>query len=137
MTRPGRLTIPIETGLDDRVRQLIDRLGADAVRNCDGTELPSQASELGTKVYATYFVGRGDQEWALRHPEQRTRLYLMSDRVAASAGGEVKIRIMTGWYAEQVEPDLECDLARWWQVTKQPGSTAQTAGRSPRRSRFR
>ena len=65
------------------IRRLIARLGADAVRNSDGTELPDIVSELATKVYATYFVGRGDNAWADAHPEEATRIFLMSDRVAA------------------------------------------------------
>ena len=39
-TKPGRLTLPIERGIDAEVRALVERLGADAVRNSDGTELP-------------------------------------------------------------------------------------------------
>ena len=39
-TRLGRLTLPIERGIDAEVRALVERLGADAVRNSDGTELP-------------------------------------------------------------------------------------------------
>ena len=69
--------------MDEEIRRLIARLGADAVRNSDGTELPDIVSELATKVYATYFVGRGDNAWADAHPEEATRIFLMSDRVAA------------------------------------------------------
>lgn len=90
--------------------------GADAVRNSDGTELPESVSELDAKVYAAYFVGRGDNEWADAHPEQRTRIYLMSDRVLASEDGALRIPLMTQWFAEQVAPDPECDLAKRWQV---------------------
>lgn len=80
----GRLTLPIQTGMDEEVRRLIARLGADAVRNSDGTELPGIVSELATKVYSTYFVGRGDNAWADAHPDEATRIFLMSDRVAAT-----------------------------------------------------
>jgi 1,3-beta-galactosyl-N-acetylhexosamine phosphorylase len=124
-SRPtGRLTLPIETGIDGQVRALIERLAADAVRNSDGTELPELVSELDAKVYATYFVGRGDQEWALSHPAERTRVYLMSERVPATTDGELDIAVMSGWFAEQVTPDLECDIARWWQVIDR--STGET-----------
>lgn len=125
----GRLTLPIQTGMDDQVRSLIARLGADAVRNSDGTDLPELAAELDAKVYATYFVGRGDQEWALSHPEQRTRLYLMSERVPAATDGELVIAVMSGWFAEQVTPDLECDIGRWWQVIdRSTGETVPATG---------
>ncbi|WP_420176413.1 1,3-beta-galactosyl-N-acetylhexosamine phosphorylase [Luteococcus sp. OSA5] len=112
----GRLTLPIQTGLDDRVRELLDRLGADAVRNSDGTELPELVNELAVKVYQTYFVGRGDQAWADAHPEQRTRIYLMSERTPALAEGPLEIDLMARWFDQQVRPDSDCDIARWWQV---------------------
>ncbi|QXT62856.1 1,3-beta-galactosyl-N-acetylhexosamine phosphorylase [Tessaracoccus palaemonis] len=116
MTAPGRLTLPIETGLDDQLVGLLERLGADAVRNSDGTELPAIVGELAAKVYATYFVGRGDQEWADAHPSELTRSYLMSERTPALADGDLEIPLMAGWYALQVTPDLGCDVDRWWQV---------------------
>lgn len=112
----GRLTLPAQTGMDQTVRELLERLGADAVRNSDGTELPDVVRELAAKVYSTYFVARGDQAWADAHPDQATRVYLMSPRVPALDDGTLSIRIMEEWFATQVRPDTECDTARWWQV---------------------
>ena len=112
----GRLTLPIQTGMDEEIRLLIARLGADAVRNSDGTELPDIVSELAAKVYATYFVGRGDNAWADAHPEEATRIFLMSDRVAATADGPVSIDLLASWFADQVRPDTGCDVSRWWQA---------------------
>lgn len=120
----GRLTLPVQTGIDDQVRDLMTRLGSDAVRNSDGTELPELVKELDAKVYSTYFVGRGDQEWALSHPEQRTRVYLMSERTPALADGTLSIPLLTGWFTEQVAADTECDVKRWWQVIDR--TTGQT-----------
>ena len=54
-TKPGRLTLPIERGIDAEVRALVERLGADAVRNSDGTELPEWVDRAFAKVYSTYF----------------------------------------------------------------------------------
>ncbi len=116
MTAPGRLTLPIQTGLDDKLAGLLERLSADAVRNSDGTDLPEIVGELAAKVYATYFVGRGDQEWADAHPGELTRSYLMSERTPALADGDLEVPLMAGWYALQVAPDLGCDVDRWWQV---------------------
>jgi 1,3-beta-galactosyl-N-acetylhexosamine phosphorylase len=102
--------------MDDELLALIDRLGADAVRNSDGTELPEVVKHLATKVYETYFVGRGDQQWALSHRDQTTRVYLMSRRVAAIGSGPLDIEVAAGYFAAQVAPDTDCDVARWWQV---------------------
>ena len=60
-SRAGRLTLPVEKRMDAQVAELLERLQADAVRNSDGTELPEIVNKLATKIYQTYFVGRGDQ----------------------------------------------------------------------------
>lgn len=111
----GRVTLPIEQGMDDQLPGILARLGADAVRNSDGTWLPEITSELGAKVYETYFPARGDQEFALANPDTKPRVYLMSERVAAPASGSMEVRIMEGYYALQVTPD-QTDVQRWWEV---------------------
>ena len=112
----GRLTLPIERGMDDQLRELIAKLGADAVRNSDGTELPQIAHELLDKVYATYFPARGEQEWADSHPEQATRIFLMSPRVTAMDAKPLTIDILAGYLRDQFAADLDCDVERMWQV---------------------
>ena len=109
----SRVTLPIEQGMDDALPGIIERLGADAVRNSDGTWLPEITPQLGAKVYQTYFPARGDQEFALAHLHCRPRFYLMSDRVTAPASGPLRVEVMRGYYALQVEPD-QGDVRRWW-----------------------
>ena len=79
----GRVTMPIQEGIDEQIRALCTVLGADAVRNSDGTWLPEIASELVDKVYSTYFPARGDQEFALAHPQTLVNQYLLSARHTA------------------------------------------------------
>jgi 1,3-beta-galactosyl-N-acetylhexosamine phosphorylase len=94
---------------------LIRRLGADAVRNSDGTEVPPELTRLGLTVYSKYFVNRGDPKWAAAHPEQIQELYLMSRPVTAT-GPKLNIEPLDGFYAEQFRVDLEHDPKRWWEV---------------------
>ena len=47
MSTYGRVTLPIQEGMDDQVREVLTRLGADAVRNSDGTWLPEITPQLG------------------------------------------------------------------------------------------
>ncbi len=115
MTSTGRVTLPIEQGMDDQLPGILSRLGADAVRNSDGTWLPEITSQLGVKVYETYFPARGNQEFALAHLDARPRFYLMSPRIAAQAEGPLVVDIMRGYLPLQVTPDLT-DLKRWWEV---------------------
>ncbi|RRD47473.1 1,3-beta-galactosyl-N-acetylhexosamine phosphorylase [Tessaracoccus sp. OH4464_COT-324] len=111
----ARVTLPIEQGMDDALPGIIERLGADAVRNSDGTWLPEITPQLGVKVYETYFPSRGDQDFALANPDARPRFYLMSERTTAAAEGPLDIDIMRGYFKLQVEPDIS-DVDRWWDV---------------------
>ncbi|MDO5729431.1 MAG: 1,3-beta-galactosyl-N-acetylhexosamine phosphorylase [Actinomycetaceae bacterium] len=115
MTSTGRVTLPIEIGIDDQVKDLMKRLGADAVRNSDGTELPALVHELGAQVYSTYFPARGDQEWALAHPDTTPHLFLQSRRTPAHSG-PLTINVMEGYLREQIAPDADVDLDLYWQV---------------------
>ena len=36
----GYITLPVEQGMDDVLKEIAEKWGADAVRNSDGTELP-------------------------------------------------------------------------------------------------
>ena len=114
--RAGRLTLPIETGIDEEVRALVERLGADAVRNSDGTSLPDWVDRGFAKVYSTYFPSRGDEEWADQSTGERVHQYLLSERHTASPSGPLVIDVMEGWFQAQFRPDTDCDVKRWWQV---------------------
>ncbi|MBD9053949.1 MAG: 1,3-beta-galactosyl-N-acetylhexosamine phosphorylase, partial [Holdemanella biformis] len=57
----GRVTIPTDESFVEGTKKIAALWGADAVRDCDGTELPQNPGQFG-KVYNTYFVVRGDNE---------------------------------------------------------------------------
>lgn len=112
----GRLTLPIEQGIDAEVKELMARLKVDAVRNSDGTSLPDWVSEGLAKVYSTYFPARGDEEWAKLMPEHRVRQYLMSRPQTASSEQPLAFNVMEGYLTAQFAPDLKADRGLYWQV---------------------
>ncbi|MSS84681.1 1,3-beta-galactosyl-N-acetylhexosamine phosphorylase [Actinomycetaceae bacterium WB03_NA08] len=116
MTNDLRLTLPIERGLDEEIRALMQRLGADAVRNLDGTELPDWVIDESAKVYATYFCARGDEEWASLAGEERVRQFLMSTPTTAPSSAPLTINVMEGYLPAQFAPDPTADINRYWQV---------------------
>ncbi|RRD44138.1 1,3-beta-galactosyl-N-acetylhexosamine phosphorylase [Buchananella hordeovulneris] len=116
MANTGRVTLPIQVGIDDEITELARRLGADAVRNSDGTELPEIAHQLVDKVYSTYFPARGDQDFALANPHTLVNQYLCSPRSTAPATGDLVIDVMEGYFRTQFAPKTDCDVKRWWQV---------------------
>ena len=58
--RMGRVTIPTDLDAVPETLQLMERWGADALRDCDGTEFPKELKDAGAKVYATYYTTRKD-----------------------------------------------------------------------------
>ena len=66
----GRLTLPTDADIIDETIRLKNLLGADALRDCDGTEMPEALLSEPVKKYATYYTTRKDNAWAMKHPEE-------------------------------------------------------------------
>ena len=49
----GRVTIPTNLDVIPETLEMLDEWGADAIRDCDGTEFPAELKETGAKIYAT------------------------------------------------------------------------------------
>lgn len=111
----GRVTLPSETNFLEETKEMMERWGADALRDSDGTKLSDDIKALDAKIYTTYFVARGHNEFAQEHMDECQQLYLMSKRQPAF-GSELKIFFMDGYYKEQVIPDYIHDPSRWWEV---------------------
>lgn len=77
----GRVTLPSESGFLKETRELMERWGADAIRDSDGTKLDKDVKSLDAEIYTTYFVARGHNEFAVKHMEECQQLYLMSRRL--------------------------------------------------------
>ena len=108
----GRFTIPTDESFVDGTEIIAKKWGADAVRDCDGTRLPKNPGQFG-KVYNTYFVVRGDNEWARKHPEEAQRIFLLSERKLATEK-TLTIEIMKGFLKDEFDPDYS--YLNLWQV---------------------
>ncbi len=111
----GRVTLPSEGNFLEETKEMMERWGADALRDSDGTKLPEEIKELDASIYTTYFVARGHNEFAREHMEECQQLYLMSRRVTA-VGDKVEIPFMEGYFDQQVVPDYVHDCKTWWEV---------------------
>ena len=72
----GRVTLPSESNFLDETKELLERWGADAIRDSDGTKLDRDIKSLDAKIYTTYFVARGHNEFAREHMDECQQLYL-------------------------------------------------------------
>ena len=73
-TKKGRVTVPTDVDVIEETLNIIERWGADAIRDCDGTSMPEQLRELDVKQYATYYTTRKDNAWASANPVSYTHL---------------------------------------------------------------
>ncbi len=111
----GRLTLPTDVDMVDETIRLKNLLGADALRDCDGTTMPEALLNQNAKIYATYYTTRKDNAWAMQNPEEIQQEYLISDRVTAK-GESLRIRLMKGFHTEQLKVNTLDSPKRWWEV---------------------
>ncbi len=109
----GRITIPTDASFVEETKKIIARWGADAVRDCDGTVLPKNAKELADKVYNTYFVIRGDNEWAKNNLDELEHVFLMSNFFTATEK-TLTMHIMDGYFEQQLKADF--GTTSYWEV---------------------
>lgn len=112
--KKGRVTIPTDADFVEGTKKYVKEWGADAVRDCDGTELPENVGELAEKVYKTYFVVRGDNDFAYASDKYMQNIALISERVTA-VSDTVEIDLLQGLFNEQIRPNPE-NYQKYWQV---------------------
>ena len=66
----GRVTIPTDVDVVPETLELVKRWGADAIRDCDGTDYPEELKHVDAKVYSTYYTTRKDNAWAKANPDE-------------------------------------------------------------------
>lgn len=111
----GRLTLPTDIDMVDETIRLKNLLGADALRDCDGTAMPEELLSQDGKKYATYYTTRKDNEWANANPDEVQQEYLISERVTAR-DTRLRIKLMKGFHTEQLKVNTIDDPKRWWEV---------------------
>lgn len=115
MEQTGRLTLPTDADVVAETLRLKNLLGADALRDCDGTEMPKELLTDPAKKYATYYTTRKDNAWAEANPDEVQQEYLISDRHTAR-GTKLRIHLMDGFHTQQLKVNTLDDPKRWWEV---------------------
>ena len=111
----GRVTIPTDVDVVAETLEIMKRWGADAIRDCDGTDYPTQLRETDAKVYATYYTTRKDNAWALSHPEEIQQMYVMTSFHTA-VESTLSIHLMDHLYPDMLKVNSRDDIRRWWEV---------------------
>lgn len=113
--KQGRVTIPTDIDVIPETLKVMKRWGADAIRDCDGTDFPSELRDVDAKIYSTYYTTRKDNSWAMANPEEIQQMYLMTPFYTAEET-QLSIHLMKGLYPDMLTPNCRDDIKRWWEV---------------------
>lgn len=113
--RTGRVTIPTDLDMVQETLAVKELWGADAIRDCDGTEFPDGLKQVGAKIYSTYYTTRKDNAWAKANPDEVQQCYIMTGFHTAD-GGALSIPLMQGISEELLQINARDDIRRWWEV---------------------
>lgn len=111
----GLVTIPTDLDVVPETLELMKCWGADAIRDCDGTDFPEALKDADAEIYSTYYTTRKDNEWAKANPEEIQQMYLMTPFYTADSES-LSIEIMKGLYPDMLSPNTRDDIKRWWEV---------------------
>ena len=112
--KKGRVTIPTDEGIVKETLNVLDYWGADAIRDCDGTEFPVELKDSGAKVYSTYYTTRKDNAWAKANPDEVQQMYIMT-KFSSVSEGPLSIHLMDNLYPDMLKVNPK-DRERWWEV---------------------
>ena len=113
--RTGRVTIPTDLDMVQETLAVKELWGADAIRDCDGTEFPDGLKQVGAKIYSTYYTTRKDNAWAKANPDEVQQCYIMTGFHTAGEGA-LSIPLMQGISEELLQINARDDIRRWWGV---------------------
>ncbi len=113
--KTGRVTIPTDLDVIPQTLELMGKWGADAVRDCDGTDFPQELRDVDAKIYSTYYTTRKDNDWAKANPEEIQQMYVMTPFYTAD-GDSLRVVLMKGLYPDMLKPNSRDDITRWWEV---------------------
>ena len=111
----GRVTIPTDVDVVPETLELLERWGADAIRDCDGTDYPEELKSVDAKVYSTYYTTRKDNAWAKANPDEIQQMYIMTPFYTATED-ELSVHLMNHLYPDMLKVNNHDDITRWWEV---------------------
>ena len=115
LRKTGRVTIPTDLDVVPETLEILKKWGADAIRDCDGTDFPQQLKDADAKIYSTYYTTRKDNAWAKANPDEVQQCYIMTGFYTAP-GDTVTIPLMKGISPELMQVNTNDDITHWWEV---------------------
>ncbi|MFR4020584.1 MAG: 1,3-beta-galactosyl-N-acetylhexosamine phosphorylase N-terminal domain-containing protein [Clostridia bacterium] len=107
----GRVTIPTNLDVVKETLDIVEEWGADAIRDCDGTEFPAELKDTGAKIYATYYTTR--KGMGKGKSDEIQQMYIMSSFHTAT--DETWITYGPS-LQDMLKVNTRDDITRWWEV---------------------
>ncbi len=111
----GRVTVPTDIDVVPQTLEIVEKWGADALRDCDGTGFPKELRQVDAKVYKTYYTTRKDNEWAKANLDEVQQMYIMTAFHTADKE-TLSIHLMDNLYPDMLKVNDNDDIKRWWEV---------------------
>ncbi len=111
----GRVTIPTDLDVVPETLEILKKWGADAIRDCDGTDFPAELRSQDAKIYSTYYTTRKDNAWAKANPDEVQQCYIMTG-FRTAAQGPLEINLMQGISPDLMQVNTRDNIRRWWEV---------------------
>ena len=115
LKKTGSVTIPTDLDVVPQTLEILKKWGADAIRDCDGTDFPEELRNQNAKIYATYYTTRKDNAWARENPDEIQQCYIMTGFHTAE-DGPLSICLMQSISPELLQVNTRDDWKRWWEV---------------------
>ncbi|MDR2939792.1 MAG: 1,3-beta-galactosyl-N-acetylhexosamine phosphorylase [Clostridiales bacterium] len=113
--KTGRVTIPTDLDVVPETLEIFRRWGADAIRDCDGTEFPDGLKGADAKIYSTYYTTRKENSWAKSNPDEIQQCYIMTAFYTAESNS-LSIPLLKGLSGELLKVNSLDDIKRWWET---------------------
>lgn len=113
--KKGSFTLPGEAGYEKMTLEIAEKWGADVIRDSDGTELSSEITDAGYKIYSTVCVIRGHNDWAKKNMDKLQQVFLISEPITA-VSDHLEIPLMERYFDQQFRVNDTVSSLRWWQV---------------------
>ncbi len=111
----GSLTLPVQAGKEKESLELIEKWGADAIRDSSSAKLPEEMKSGSYDIYSQICLVRDDQKWIRENWDKLPQKFLMSEFVTA-VSDEVTINPIENYFDKKYEIDLNHNPKDWWQV---------------------
>ena len=109
------MTIPTDVDVVPETLELLERWGADAILDSDGTDYKEELRNVDAEVDSTYCATRKDKTGTKANPDEIQQMYIMTPFYTAT-DENLAVHLMDHLYPDMLKVNDHDDITRWWEV---------------------